>query len=57
MTMGTKRAFILAAALEEHGVPYDYIVFPHSGHGLQNDNKQARLYYRKINEYLDTYLR
>lgn len=57
MTMGTKRALILAAALEEHGVPYDYIVFPHSGHGLQNDNKQARLYYRKINEYLDAYLR
>ena len=47
----------LAAALEEHGVPYDSIVFPHSGHGLQNDNKQARLYYRKINEYLDAYLR
>ena len=57
MTMGTKRALILAAALEEHGVPYDSIVFPHSGHGLQNDNKQARLYYRKINEYLDAYLR
>ena len=46
----------LAAALEAHGVPYDYIVFPHSGHGLQNDNRQARLYYEKINEYLDTYL-
>ena len=46
----------LAAALEEHGVPHDYIVFPHSGHGLQNDNRQARLYYEKINEYLETYL-
>lgn len=50
---GSKR---LAAALEAHGVPYDYIVFEHSGHGLQNDNKQAKRYYEKINEYLDTYM-
>ena len=69
MTIGTKRLIILAVvilaglvlgrladALEAHGVPYDYIVFPHSGHGLQNDNRQARLYYEKINEYLNTYL-
>ena len=65
MTIGTKRLIILAVLilagiilgrLAAHGVPYDYIVFPHSGHGLQNDNRQARLYYEKINEYLDTYL-
>lgn len=26
--------------LTEYNVPHDYIVFEHSGHGLQNDNKQ-----------------
>ncbi len=46
----------LTNALEENHVPYDYIEFPHSGHGLQNDNKQYKLYMDKINEYLDQYL-
>ena len=46
----------LAAALEEHGVPHEYIVFPHSGHGLQNDNKLYALYMDKVCEYLDTYM-
>ena len=46
----------LIAALEENGVPFDYIEFPHSGHGLQNDDRQARLYQEKIIEYLETYL-
>ena len=42
--------------LEEHGVPHEYIVFPHSGHGLQNDNKLYALYMDKVCEYLDTYM-
>lgn len=46
----------LIQALEDHQVPYDYIEFPHSGHGLQNDNKQYRLYNEKIDEYLERYL-
>lgn len=46
----------LDATLTQYGVPHDYIVFPHSGHGLQNDDRQARLYYEKINEYLEQYL-
>lgn len=46
----------LLGALEKYGVPHDCIEFPHSGHGLQNDSKQARLYYEKISEYLETYL-
>ena len=45
----------LLDALEENGVPHDYIEFPHSGHGLQNDNREARLYQAKISEYLDRY--
>lgn len=46
----------LLEALEKNGVPYDCIEFPHSGHGLQNDGRQARLYQEKIVEYLERYL-
>ena len=46
----------LASALEEYGVPHAYIVFPHSGHGLQNDNKRYAQYMDKVVEYLDKYM-
>lgn len=46
----------LDAALTAHGVPHDYIVLEHSGHGLQNDNRAFHRYYQRIEEYLDTYL-
>ena len=46
----------LDKALTEYGVPHDYIVCEHSGHGLQNDNEQYIEYMRKLVEYLDTYL-
>lgn len=47
----------LNEALDQYHVPHDYIVFPHSGHGLQNDNKQYELYMDKIDEYLDRYMK
>ena len=47
---------LLVGALEEYNVPHYYIEFPHSGHGLQNDNDMGRLYNEKIEEYLETYL-
>lgn len=47
----------LAQALEKHNVPHDYLVFPHSGHGLQNDDDQYRLYTQKTQEYLEKYLK
>lgn len=46
----------LVEALEKNNVPYDYIECPHSGHGLQNDNKLYASYMEKLNEYLDRYL-
>ncbi|MFD1886314.1 alpha/beta hydrolase [Paenibacillus wenxiniae] len=46
----------LINALNEHHVPYDYFEFPHSGHGLQNDNKIYAQYMDKLNEYLDRYM-
>lgn len=46
----------LDAALTEHNVPHEYIVLPHSGHGLQNDNKLYGVYMDKVTEYLKTYM-
>lgn len=46
----------LDAALTKYNVPHDYIVMEHSGHGLQNDNKQYALYMEKMEEYLNTYM-
>lgn len=42
--------------LTEYNVPHDFIVFEHSGHGLQNDNKQSLEYTKKIIEYLEKYM-
>lgn len=46
----------LRKSLEEHGVPHEYYLCSHSGHGLQNDNETYGAYIRKILEYLDTYM-
>ncbi|WNS45163.1 alpha/beta hydrolase [Paenibacillus sp. MMS20-IR301] len=46
----------LINALEENHVPHDYFEFPHSGHGLQNDNKLYAKYIEKMNEYLERYM-
>ena len=46
----------LDEALSACGVPHDYIVLPHSDHGLQNDDRELRRYYQKLEEYLKTYL-
>ena len=46
----------LLKALKDNHVPYDYYLFEHSGHGLQNDNKVYGEYMRKILEYLDMYM-
>lgn len=46
----------LVKALEENGVPHEYIEFPHSGHALQNDDKCYVQYMDKVVEYLDTYM-
>lgn len=46
----------LLKALKDNNVPYDFIEFKKSGHGLQNDPKEAKLLNEKINEYLDKYM-
>lgn len=46
----------LIRALKENNVPHEYIEFPHSGHGLQNDNKLYKVYMEKVEEYLNRYM-
>ncbi|KAE9528964.1 alpha/beta hydrolase [Testudinibacter aquarius] len=46
----------LTDALSRHGIAHDFIEFPHSGHGLQNDDKQYQQYMQKVIQYLTTYL-
>lgn len=46
----------LETALKENHVDYKYYVLPHSGHGLQNDNKISRQWMESIEEYLEKYM-
>ncbi len=46
----------LVKALQDYGVKHEYIEFPHSGHGLQNDTKLYIRYMQKVEEYLNIYL-
>lgn len=51
-----KASIRLNEALNKYNIPHDYIVCEHSGHGLQNDNKQYIKYMEKVEEYLDRYM-
>ncbi len=51
-----KASLRLKAALEENHVDFKYIEFPHSGHGLQNDDALSRQWMAAIEEYLDKYM-
>lgn len=46
----------LVNALEENGVDYRYFELPHSGHGLQNDDRLYGEYLKTAEEYLDRYM-
>ena len=46
----------LIKALQENGVPYDYIEFTNSGHGLNRDPDKAEQFFKLIDEYLHRYL-
>lgn len=46
----------LRKALAECGADFRFIEFPHSGHGLQNDDVQFKKWMESIEEYLEKYL-
>lgn len=47
--------FCLFEALEKYNVPYDYVEYPHSNHGLYDDPKAQSIYLQKVNEYCVRY--
>lgn len=51
-----KTAAHLVNALRENGVDYQYFEMPHSGHGLQNDDRLYEQYMSAVEEYLNKYL-
>ena len=46
----------LAEALEDNGLDYKYYELPHSGHGLQNDDRISEQWMESIDEYLNKYM-
>lgn len=47
--------FALFEALERYQVPYDYVEYPHSNHGLYDDPKAQRVFVQKVDEYCEKY--
>lgn len=46
----------LEDALTKYGIPHDVVVFPKSGHGLNRDKAEAKIFFGKFEEYLNKYL-
>lgn len=51
-----KASLRLKEALEKNGVDHKYFEFPHSGHGLQNDDELSWQWMEVVEEYLDKYI-
>ena len=45
----------LLEKLDEYGVVYDYIEFPHSGHGLLDDLDKSEEFYKLSDLYMERY--
>ena len=51
-----KEIYGLIEKLDQYHIPNKLILFPHSGHGLQNDSKQFLEYANTLKSWLKTYL-
>lgn len=51
-----KGSLRLKKALEDNNIDHKYFVLPHSGHGLQNDDKIYKQWIEAVEEYLDKYM-
>ena len=49
--------YYLMNAYDKYGVPYDYIGFPKSNHGMYNDLDKLQLFLDKSLEYADRYFK
>ncbi|WP_294730352.1 alpha/beta hydrolase [uncultured Faecalibaculum sp.] len=46
----------LKDALEKNGVPHEFFIMEHSGHGLQNDTREYMTFMDTVSEYLEKYM-
>lgn len=51
----TQLKYLLFNNLAEHHIPYDYIEFPHSNHGMYDDPDKTQEYLAKSLEYCERY--
>lgn len=51
-----KGSLRLLQALKDNNIDYKFFELPHSGHGLQNDDKILKEYMETVEEYLDKYM-
>ena len=51
-----KGSLRLKKALEDNNIDFKYFELPHSGHGLQNDDKISKQWMEAVEEYLDKYM-
>ena len=51
-----KGSLRLKKALEGNNIDFKYFELPHSGHGLQNDDKISKQWMEAVEEYLDKYM-
>lgn len=51
-----KGSLRLKKALEDNNIDFKYFELPHSGHGLQNDDKVVKQWMEAIDEYLAKYM-
>ena len=53
--MLAKIKVILPEAPEKYHMPYDYVEYPHSNHGLYDDPAAQKVFLEKLDEYCDSY--
>lgn len=51
----TDLKYRLLEKLDEYGVAYDYIEFPHSGHGMLDDPEKSVVFYQLVEQYIEKY--
>lgn len=54
-TVPARLKYHLFAALERYHIPYDYVEYPNSNHGLYDDPKSQKEFLRKLDEYCAHY--
>ena len=52
LIVNCENSYFLADKLKENNVPYELIIFPHSGHMLMGDEEKLNETYSKIGSFI-----